>query len=106
MSIALCAWWGSGGWYQQRDGRDVLFFLAQVIQDSSDRLLVLDARDDSDRSTATATNLDVYTEDAFKALRSGQSLDVAGVAAHPQESVFEAAAPEVGFEFPVDMVGE
>ena len=31
---------------------------------------------------------------------------MAGIAAHPQESVFEAAALEVGLEFPVDMVGQ
>ncbi len=31
---------------------------------------------------------------------------MAGIAAHPQETVFEAAALEIRFEFPVDMVGK
>ncbi|MFT7286831.1 MAG: hypothetical protein ACI87W_000940 [Halieaceae bacterium] len=45
-------------------------------------------------------------ETPFLAGKRHQLLEVAGVAAHPQESMFEAAAPEIRFEFSVDMVGQ
>jgi len=36
--------------------------MAQVSEDSVDNVLVLDARDDSDRSTAAAAGFDVYAD--------------------------------------------
>ena len=35
-----------------------------------------------------------------------QPLEVAVVAAHPEKAMFQAAALQVGVEFPVDMVGQ
>ena len=41
------------------------FFLAQVSQYSIDHVLVLNAGDDPDRTTAAATDFDVDTEHTF-----------------------------------------
>ena len=38
--------------------------------------------------------------------RSSQALELAGVTAHPQETVFEAATLEIRFEFLMDMDGQ
>lgn len=54
-----------------RQGGGALFLIAQMREDSVDDVLVFDTGDDPDRSTAAAADLDVYTEDAFKALRPG-----------------------------------
>ena len=61
-----------------RQGGGDLFLIAQMREDSVNDVLVFDAAvrrsdDDADRSTAAATDLDVYTEDAFKALRPGHA---------------------------------
>ena len=45
----------------------------QVIQDPVDDVLVLDASDDFDRSTAATTDLDVDTEHTFQALGPGHT---------------------------------
>jgi hypothetical protein len=66
-----CPRWRSGRWHQQWPSRCFLFFLAQVSQYSIDDVLVLDTGDDPDRSAATATDLDIYVEDAFEPLRPG-----------------------------------
>jgi hypothetical protein len=66
-----CLRWRSGRWHQQWPSRCFLFFLAQVSQYSIDDVLVLDTGDDPDRSAATATDLDIYVEDAFEPLRPG-----------------------------------
>src|SRR6056297_3980656 len=58
-------------WHQQWPNRCFLFFLAQVIQDAVDDVLVLDTRDDSGRSTAAGADLDVYIEHALEPLRPG-----------------------------------
>ena len=54
-----------------RQGGGALFLIAQMREDSVDDAQVFDTGDDPYRSTAAATDLDVYTEDAFKALRPG-----------------------------------
>lgn len=46
------------------------------------------------------------TESAALARERYQPFEVAFVAAHPENAVFEAAALQVGFEFPVNMVGQ
>jgi hypothetical protein len=66
-----CLRWRSGRWHQQWPGRCFLFFLAQVSQYSIDDVLILDTGDDPDRSAATATDLDIYVEDALESLGPG-----------------------------------
>ena len=39
-----------------------LFLIVQMSQNSIDDVLVLDTRDDSDRSTAAAADFDVYAD--------------------------------------------
>ena len=61
-----------------RQGGGDLFLIAQMREDSVNDVLVFDAAvrrsdDDADRSTAAATDLVVYTEDAFKALHPGHA---------------------------------
>ena len=46
------------------------------------------------------------TESAPLARECYQPLEVAFVAAHAEKAVFEAAALQVGFEFPVNMLGQ
>jgi hypothetical protein len=46
-------------------GGSALFLIAQMREDSVDDVLVFDTRDDSDRSTAAATDLDLDTEHTF-----------------------------------------
>ncbi len=46
------------------------------------------------------------TESAPLARECYRSFEMAFVAAHPEKAVFEAAALQVGFEFPVNMVGQ
>jgi len=62
---------GSGGWHQQREGGDVLFLLAKMCQDSVDNVLIFNTRNDPDRTTAAAANLNVYVEDALEPLCPG-----------------------------------
>lgn len=45
-------------------------------------------------------------EPALLAGKRHQSLEVAFVAAHPEKAVLEAAALQVGLEYPVDMLGQ
>ena len=51
--------------------RGVLFLPAQVSQDAVDNILILDASNYPDSTSATATDLDVYVEDAFQPLSPG-----------------------------------
>ena len=46
------------------------------------------------------------TESALLAGKRNKPLEVAFVAAHPEEAVFEATALQIGLEFPVNMVGQ
>ena len=57
-----CRRWCPGSWCQVRRGGGTLFLIAQMSEDSVDNVLVLDARDDSDRSTAAAAGSDVYAD--------------------------------------------
>ena len=52
-------------------GAGVLFLIAQMSQNSIDDVLVLDTRDDSDRSTAAAADFDVYVEYSLESLSLG-----------------------------------
>ena len=52
-------------------GGGTLFLIAQVSQDSIDGLLVLNARNDPDRTTAAAANLNVDIEYALESLSPG-----------------------------------
>ena len=54
-----------------RQGGGTLFLIAQMSEDSVDNALVLDARDDSDRSTAAAAGFDVYVEYSLESLCPG-----------------------------------
>ena len=65
------AGWCPGWWYQEWPGSGFLFLPAQVSQDAVDNVLVLDASNYPDSTSATATDLNVYTENAFKTLRPG-----------------------------------
>jgi len=47
-----------------------------------------------------------YTEPPLLAGKCHQTLKMTAIAAHPQETVFQTAALEIGLEFPVDMVGQ
>ncbi|WP_279252467.1 hypothetical protein [Candidatus Seongchinamella marina] len=91
FSVAFLLIWGCGfascekrqagrgrpGWrYQEGRGRGFLFLALKMSQNSIDDVLVFDATarrsdDNSDRTTAAATNLDVDTEHTFKALGPG-----------------------------------
>ena len=52
-------------------GAGVLFLIAQMSQNSIDDVLILDTRDDSDRSTAAAADFDVYVEYSLESLSPG-----------------------------------
>ena len=54
-----------------RQGGGGPFLVAQMSEDSVNNVLVLDARDDSDRSTAAAADLDVYVENTLEPLGPG-----------------------------------
>ncbi len=58
--------WRPGWWYQEWPGRGILFLPVQVIQDLVYDALVFNARDDFDRASTAATDLDVDIEDAFQ----------------------------------------
>ena len=66
-----CARWGSGGWYQVWLGRGFRFLPPQVRQDSIDGLLVLDAGNDPDSTSAMPAGLNVNIEDSLQSLRPG-----------------------------------
>jgi hypothetical protein len=61
-----CLWWCPGWWCQVRQGGGTLFLVAQMSQNVVDNVLVLDAGDDSGRTTAAATDLDVDAEHTFQ----------------------------------------
>ena len=52
-------------------GGGVLFLSLKMSQNSVDDVLILDTCDDSDRTAAAATNLDVYVEYALESLGPG-----------------------------------
>ena len=52
-------------------GAGALFLIAQMSQNSIDDVLILDTRDDSDRSTAAAADFDVYVEYSLESLSPG-----------------------------------
>ena len=52
-------------------GGGVLFLIAQMSQNAIDDLLVLDAGDDSGRSTASTANFNVYVEYSLESLGPG-----------------------------------
>ena len=52
-------------------GRDVLFLIAKMNQDPVDDVLILNAGDGFDGSTAAAANLDINVECPLQTLRPG-----------------------------------
>lgn len=74
-----------------------------MSQNSIDDILVLSARDDPDRSSATTTDHDVYIEYALEPLSPGHCCISLRCRAD-LSAVLELAALRVGLEFPVDMV--
>ena len=66
-----CPRWRSGRWHQQWPSRRFLFFLAQVVQDPVNGLLVFNAGDDPDRTTAATADFDVYIEYSLESLSPG-----------------------------------
>jgi hypothetical protein len=58
------------------------------------------------RCLGHAAGARAWTETPLLAGKCGQSLEVAFVAAYPQEFVFQTATLQVGLKLPVDMVGQ
>ena len=54
-----------------RQGGGALFLIAQMSEDSVNNVLVLNARDDSDRSTAAAADFDVDIKHSLESLGPG-----------------------------------
>ena len=65
--------WRPGWGHQEGPGRGFLFLLAKMSQDPVDDVLVLNACDDPDRTTAASANLDVYIEHALESLGPGHT---------------------------------
>ena len=66
-----CLRWCPGRRCEQREGWNVVFLLAKMSQDPVDDVLILNASDDFDGSTAATANLDVDIEYALESLGPG-----------------------------------
>ncbi len=63
-----CARWSSRVWHQERLSRCILFLPAQVIQNSINGLLLLNAGNDPGSTSATLANFNIYIENSLEPL--------------------------------------